>query len=135
MSDLNVCVPSRCPQYLNVPPYCVMMTDPSDSCCEKPVCTNPVTPGPVLVSTVSPPVGQTQVPPGQTTLAPLPGHSTLAPNPNNTPVPNPNNTPRPQPRSKYLPILSLSIRWGNFSATGWSAYGLFRGHRYHLKLN
>ena len=26
-------------------------------------------------------------------------------------------------------------RWGNFRETGWSAYGLFRAHRYHLELN
>ena len=26
-------------------------------------------------------------------------------------------------------------RWGNFGETGWSAYGLFRAHRYHLELN
>ena len=26
-------------------------------------------------------------------------------------------------------------RWGNFWETGWSAYGLFRAHRYHLELN
>ena len=26
-------------------------------------------------------------------------------------------------------------RWGNCRATGWSAYGLFRAHRYHLGLN
>ena len=25
--------------------------------------------------------------------------------------------------------------WGNFWETGWSAYGLFRAHRYHLELN
>ena len=25
-------------------------------------------------------------------------------------------------------------RWGNFWETGWSAYGLFRAHRYHLEL-
>ena len=24
---------------------------------------------------------------------------------------------------------------GNFCETGWSAYGLFRAHRYHLELN
>ena len=26
-------------------------------------------------------------------------------------------------------------RWGNFWEMGWSAYGLFRAHRYHLELN
>ena len=26
-------------------------------------------------------------------------------------------------------------RWGNFWETGWSAYGLFRAHRYHFELN
>ena len=26
-------------------------------------------------------------------------------------------------------------RWGNFWETGWSTYGLFRAHRYHLELN
>ena len=26
-------------------------------------------------------------------------------------------------------------RWGNFRETRWSAYGLFRAHRYHLELN
>ena len=26
-------------------------------------------------------------------------------------------------------------RWGNFYEMGWSAYGLFRAHRYHLELN
>ena len=26
-------------------------------------------------------------------------------------------------------------RWGNFWETGWSTYGLFQAHRYHLELN
>ena len=26
-------------------------------------------------------------------------------------------------------------RWGNFCETGWSAYGLFRAHGYHLELS
>ena len=26
-------------------------------------------------------------------------------------------------------------RWGNFGETGWRAYGLFQGHRYHLEPN
>ena len=56
------------------------------------------------------------------------------------------NTPQTQP-DKYIFIyrrlkvvygtLELLQRrhWGNFCETGWSAYGLFRAHKYHLELN
>ncbi|KAK7115067.1 hypothetical protein V1264_001009 [Littorina saxatilis] len=88
----------RCPQYLNLPNYCVMVADTSDTCCEKPVCTNPRTPAPGLASTVSPPVGVTQAPNPHTRPTPGPGH-TLTPYPGVTLSPNPMNTPRPLPRN------------------------------------
>ena len=30
--------------------------------------------------------------------------------------------------------VSKAAHWGNFRETGWSAYGLFRAHKYHLEL-
>lgn len=43
--DVTVC--GRCPPYINVPSYCVMVVDPNDACCKRPVCANPVTATPV----------------------------------------------------------------------------------------
>lgn len=37
-------VHNRCPTYLNLPAECTFVTDPNDSCCQKPTCPNPNTP-------------------------------------------------------------------------------------------
>ena len=40
---------------------------------------------------------------------------------------------RPQSIRRTLELFQR-LRLGNFRETGWSAYGLFRAHRYHLEL-
>ncbi|XP_076470008.1 uncharacterized protein LOC143300296 [Babylonia areolata] len=65
----------KCPPHPNIPPYCVMVSDPNDACCETPYCPGlltpapKTTPGPTNPPTVSPGTGPT----GPTGPTPSPG--------------------------------------------------------------
>lgn len=70
---------SRCAQYPNIAPSCIMVPDPNDpKCCQIPQCdqTNPNQPSGVTGSITG-------------------TNPTAAPTPNNTPTPNPNPNPNP----------------------------------------
>ena len=67
----------RCADYPNLPPQCVLVTDPKDSCCKVPYCdyVNP-TPFPHGIPTSAP----------QPTPSPRPGQPTPSPGPTIAPV-------------------------------------------------
>ena len=67
----------RCADYPNLPPQCVLVTDPKDSCCKVPYCdyVNP-TPFPHGIPTQAP----------QPTPSPRPGQPTPSPGPTIAPV-------------------------------------------------
>ena len=88
----------RCPNYPNLPPSCIMITDPQDSCCQIPKCDVIPTPAPNPYSTQTPT-------PGQQNPGVSPGvNPTLAPG--MTPTPGPNPYPSPIPTAVPGQIIS-----------------------------
>ena len=100
----------RCDKYPDMPPYCVLVQDPNDQCCQTPLCTPPVTQTPPEQVTQSPNPGVTVVPPfGQSTVTPAPGQP-------NTPVPGQPSTVAP-PYNPYTTVqprreCPVCFRWG-----------------------
>ena len=94
----------RCDRYTNVPPYCVLVKDPTDQCCMKPLCTPPVTQSPHPQNTQSPPGISTLKPPQQGTVSPP-----LNPQPTQNPPLPTSLLPTPAPR-EYTHIPSTAFR-------------------------
>ncbi|KAK3591361.1 hypothetical protein CHS0354_040323 [Potamilus streckersoni] len=115
----------RCPKYVNIPSYCVMVEDPNDRCCKTPYCPNLVpTPNPNIAPTPGPnpspgqpgyhppthPSGVTMVP-GMSTVRPtlsppLPGYNSPTPGSPVNPTPIQVPTPQPAPVSRDVCIMS-----------------------------
>ena len=105
LSLCTICVLTcdRCDRYTNVPPYCVLVKDPTDQCCMKPLCTPPVTQSPHPQNTQSPPGISTLKPPQQGTVSPP-----LNPQPTQNPPLPTSLLPTPAPR-EYTHIPSTEF--------------------------
>ena len=110
LSVCTICVLTcdRCDRYTNVPPYCVLVKDPTDQCCMKPLCTPPVTQSPHPQNTQSPPGVSTLKPPQQGTVSPP-----INPQPTQHPPLPTSLLPTPAPREytvqgSVLPLLDDS---------------------------
>ncbi|VDI12322.1 Hypothetical predicted protein [Mytilus galloprovincialis] len=89
----------RCPTYATISPNCIIVTDPSDPCCQIPQCTSP---------------NKSTIPQGAfvqgtgLNLTPIPNLQ-QTPGGVNTAVPQPNRNPTPYPGGTYAPGMIPSL--------------------------
>ncbi|XP_067652673.1 mucin-2-like [Haliotis asinina] len=78
----------KCGKYVNIPPYCVMVQDPSNSCCKVPSCPGALNPVSKPTPQPTPSPGATYAPGVSPTLP-----AGVSPTPAGNPIPSPSVTP------------------------------------------